>query len=105
MENHKALLWINSPSDQEAVEQWLTHTDVSGPLWLGLRQSRLFGFWIWARESSSEVVEYKKWKDDTVPELPLSHHCGAIAKEDDDYMWSDKDCRLQLPFLCEEDLE
>ncbi|XP_071382609.1 macrophage mannose receptor 1-like [Centroberyx affinis] len=103
-ENHKVLLWINSPSDQEAVEQWLNHTGVSGPLWLGLRQSRLFGFWIWANESSSKVVEYNKWKDGTAPELPLSHHCGAIAKEDDDYMWSDKDCRLQLPFLCEEDM-
>ncbi|XP_071394172.1 putative C-type lectin domain family 20 member A isoform X2 [Centroberyx affinis] len=102
-ENHKVLLWINSPSDQEAVEQWLNHTEVSGPLWLGLRQSHLFGFWIWANESSSEVVEYNKWKNGTVPELPLSHHCGAIAKEDD-YMWSDKDCRLQLPFLCEEDM-
>ncbi|XP_076008099.1 macrophage mannose receptor 1 [Genypterus blacodes] len=97
---HSRLLWIENATDQKAVEDWLVHLKDAGPLWLGLRQSRVFGFWFW---SSDRMVEFPGWKGKLVPKLPMSHHCGAIAALDD-YHWTDRDCRLQLPFLCEEDI-
>lgn len=93
---HTGLLWIEDLEDQNAVEQWLNYTDVEGPFWIGLRQSRIFGFWIWA---SDRTVTYSNWRDDTVPELPLSNHCGVIAKNG---TWRDENCLFPLPFLCEE---
>ncbi|KAF7646049.1 hypothetical protein LDENG_00194280 [Lucifuga dentata] len=96
---HTTLLWIEDCHDQTAVEQWLNHTSIDQPLWLGLTQSRVFGFWFW---SSNRIVEYDNWKDDEAPELPMSHHCGVIDKTDN-YKWSDRNCQLELPFLCEED--
>ncbi|XP_056132647.1 low affinity immunoglobulin epsilon Fc receptor-like [Lampris incognitus] len=39
-ENHKSLLWIKDDRDQNITEQWLEQLNVSGPLWLGLTQSR-----------------------------------------------------------------
>ncbi|XP_036977874.1 secretory phospholipase A2 receptor-like [Acanthopagrus latus] len=97
---HTRLLWIENVEDQNAVVQWLNHTQADGPLWIGLRQSRVFGFWIW---TSDRVVGYSNWKDNTQPELPLSNHCGVIKKSDN-YTWSDENCLVPLHFLCEEEI-
>ncbi|KAF1372399.1 hypothetical protein PFLUV_G00264980 [Perca fluviatilis] len=92
--NHTGMLQIENENDQKAVEQWLNNTDVTGPFWIGLRQSRVFGFWIWR----DRTVTYSKWKNGTEPKLPMSNHCGAINQTE----WSDEHCWRRLPFLCEE---
>ncbi|XP_073337109.1 secretory phospholipase A2 receptor-like [Pagrus major] len=99
--HYTRLLWIENGEDQKAVEQWLNHTQVDGPFWIGLRQSRIFGFWIW---TSDRVVNYSNWKGVKQPELPMSNHCGVID-EKDDYTWSDENCLVPLHFLCEEEIE
>ncbi|XP_041820301.1 macrophage mannose receptor 1-like [Chelmon rostratus] len=96
---HTGLLWIEDGKDQQAVEQWLNHTEVPGPFWIGLRQSRVFGFWIW---TSDRAVSYSNWKDGKQPELPLSNHCGVITR--DAYTWSDEHCLFPHYFLCEEEI-
>ncbi|XP_070710209.1 C-type lectin BML-1-like [Pempheris klunzingeri] len=99
-EYHTGLLWIEDDKDQEAVNQWLHNTDVRGPFWIGLRQSQVFGFWFW---TSDRPVTYSNWRNDTVPEMPLSNHCGVINKMEDN-KWSDENCLVPLPFLCEEEI-
>nr|XP_040028588.1 C-type mannose receptor 2 isoform X2 [Gasterosteus aculeatus aculeatus] len=96
-ESHTGLLQIIDENDQKAVEQWLNYTSVSGPFWIGLRQSRVFGFWIW----SDRMVNFSKWKNGIQPELPLSNLCGAINSN---YMWTDENCLVRQPFLCEEEI-
>uniref|UniRef100_A0A8P4GH17 C-type lectin domain-containing protein n=1 Tax=Dicentrarchus labrax TaxID=13489 RepID=A0A8P4GH17_DICLA len=96
--HHTRLLWIQDSKDEEAVGQWLNHTDVTGPFWIGLRQSRVFGFWIW---TSDRIVTNNNWENGTQPELPLSNHCGVIKNN---FKWSDENCLFQLPFLCEEEI-
>ncbi|XP_032444872.1 secretory phospholipase A2 receptor [Xiphophorus hellerii] len=97
---HSRLLWIEDEEDQKAVEQWLNfiYADSSKRLWIGLRQSSVFGFWIW----SDRIVNYKNWENGKQPEMPLSNHCGVIDAET--YKWSDESCKHNLPFLCEEDI-
>ena len=97
--HHTNLLWIDGPEDQAAVQQWLNTDLVTGPTWLGLRQSFIIGFWFW---TSDLVANYTNWShnnDTTGPELPWSHQCGAITKNG---TWSDVDCSFQLPFFCED---
>lgn len=98
--HHTGLLWIKDQEDQNAVQQWLNYTEAVGPFWIGLRQSRVFGFWTWA---SDRTVSYGNWWSDTTPELPLSNHCGVIDKKGD-YKWRDENCLVPLYFLCEEDI-
>lgn len=95
---HSRLLQIEDGDDQKAVEQWLKSSKAEGPFWIGLRQSHVFGFWIW----SDQAVSQSNWKDGRVPEMPLSNHCGVI--DAGDYRWRDESCWLQLPFLCEEEI-
>ncbi|XP_030296228.1 macrophage mannose receptor 1 [Sparus aurata] len=98
---HTRLLWIESVEDQKAVVQWLNYTQGGDRrFWIGLRQSRVFGFWIWANE---RMVGYSNWKNNTQPELPLSNHCGVITPSDN-YTWSDENCLFPLHFLCEEEI-
>lgn len=95
--NHSRLLQIEDAQDQTAVEQWLNMSAVSDAFWIGLRQSHVFGFWIW----SNKTVAYNKWKNNTIPEMPMSNNCGVI---NNNYSWSDENCWHPHYFLCEEDI-
>lgn len=99
---HSRLLWIEDESDQIAVSTWLNNSklydDAPRSLWIGLRQSALFGFWIW----SDRMVNWSNWKDGEIPGKSLSNHCGVIDRED--FTWRNEDCDRKLPFLCEEDI-
>ncbi|KAL7370992.1 hypothetical protein ABVT39_015941 [Epinephelus coioides] len=98
---HSGPLWIEDLEDQQAVQDWLNYTSNASNdslFWIGLRQSRVFGFWIW----SDRTVSYSNWKNDTQPEVSGFDRCGAISGTD--YMWRKADCSLQLPFLCEEEI-
>ena len=97
--NHTDMLWIEDEDDQKAVEQWLKNTDVGGgPFWIAMRQSRLFGFWIW----SDRTVSWSNWKNGAQPEPTMLNQCGVIYK--DDYKWGGEECGRRLPFLCEEEI-
>ncbi|XP_030198308.1 C-type mannose receptor 2 isoform X3 [Gadus morhua] len=96
--NHDGLLFIRDQDEQLEVEKWLNATGVPGPVWLGLRQSRVLGFWFWS--TIDQVVDFINWRDGP-PELPLSYHCGAI---DGRGTWSDVKCQTKLPALCIEDM-
>ncbi|XP_048012357.1 secretory phospholipase A2 receptor-like [Megalobrama amblycephala] len=99
--NTTGLLTIQSQSDQTEIDRELKKTvhNISGPMWVGLRQSRLFGFWIWI--NGVTVGPWTNWKGGSQPEHLLSHHCGAIEEENGQYKWTDKDCRSKLGVLCE----
>uniref|UniRef100_A0A3B4XF78 C-type lectin domain-containing protein n=1 Tax=Seriola lalandi dorsalis TaxID=1841481 RepID=A0A3B4XF78_SERLL len=97
-DNHKSLLQIEDSEDQKAVEQWLNYTTGDGPFWIGLRQSRVFGFWIWR----DKTVSYSNWMDGRQPEMPISDNCGVINKTD--YKWRDENCWHEHPFICEEEI-
>ena len=97
---HSRLLWIEDDEDQKAVSQWLKNSPVSAStFWIGLRQSTVFGFWIW----HDRIVNLNYWKDGKPPDILLSKHCGVISGSDS--KWSAEDCGIKLPFICEEDIE
>ncbi|KAL3977343.1 olfactory receptor [Sarotherodon galilaeus] len=98
--NHNGLLWIEDEEDQKVVEQWLSYTVDEGPFWIGLRQSSLFGFWIW----KDRTVGYSNWKNGKIPAMPMSNHCGVIVKTNATGKWSDEDCWREHHFLCEEEI-
>ncbi|XP_066508987.1 macrophage mannose receptor 1-like [Hoplias malabaricus] len=98
-ENRNSVLRIESDLDQKEVERVLRRNNVSGTLWLGLGQSRLFGFWIWTNGIS--VGPFSNWVGGRAPEAPLSQNCGAIDTEKG-FKWRDRDCRSKYRVLCEE---
>ncbi|XP_055762171.1 secretory phospholipase A2 receptor-like [Salvelinus fontinalis] len=98
--NYHGLLRIETEEDLGAIKQKFNGTDFTGPVWVGLRQSRLFGFWVW---TNGLPVGWSNWEGDRQPEQPLSNHCGAMSMEEG-YKWSDQDCLSKLLFICEEEL-
>lgn len=101
-DKHSRLLQIEDAEDELAVEQWLkmTENDGNNVFWIALRQSRVFGFWIW----SDKMVDYNNWKNEEIPQMPMSENCGVIEKDNQSWRWRDENCLLPLPFLCEEDI-
>ncbi|KAG5830814.1 hypothetical protein ANANG_G00314570 [Anguilla anguilla] len=70
-QNYEGFLRIESPQDQRRLEEELHKNNLSGPVWLGLRQSCLFDFWIWANGMN---VGWSNWEGGSQPEQPLSQH-------------------------------
>ncbi len=97
--NTSGLLRIESVDDQIETERELKRQKISGPVWVGLRQSRLFGFWIWY--NGLYVGPWTNWKEGSAPEHLISEHCGALEKVNGQYKWCDKDCRSKFKVLCE----
>ncbi|XP_073694579.1 macrophage mannose receptor 1-like [Garra rufa] len=97
--NTSGLLRIESRDDHIEIERELKRQKISGPVWVGLRQSRLFGFWIWY--NGLRVGPWTNWKGGSAPEHQISEHCGAIEKVNAQYKWCDKDCRSEFRVLCE----
>ncbi|XP_052439414.1 C-type lectin lectoxin-Lio2 isoform X5 [Carassius gibelio] len=98
--NFSGLLRIESEDDQIETERELKRQNISEPVWVGLRQSRLFGFWIWYNGLS--VGNWTNWKEGSPPEHQVSQHCGALEKVKGQYKWCDKNCRSEFRVLCEE---
>lgn len=98
-DNTTGLLTIHSQRDQIEIERELKRKNISGPMWVGLKQSRLFGFWIWI--NGVTVGPWTNWKRGSQPEHLISHHCGAIEEVNGQYKWTDKDCKSELGVLCE----
>ena len=96
-ENHDGMLTITSLHDQMVVKQKLSSTGLSGHVWVGLRQSRIFGFWMWT--SDVTVGAWRNWEGVNAPEMPLSNNCGAVSMED--FKWSDQHCLVKRYFVCE----
>ncbi|XP_058237063.1 secretory phospholipase A2 receptor-like [Hemibagrus wyckioides] len=95
--NRAGLLQIESKDDQTDVVKELRRGGVNDPVWVGLRQSRLFGFWIWP--DGKAVFPYSNWDEGKQPEHQLSQHCGAVVPQRD-YRWRDMNCRAQYRVLC-----
>lgn len=95
--NYHGLLRIETEEDLKIEMQKLYGSDLTGAVWLGMRQSRLFGFWV---SSIGLPVGWSNWEGDRQPEQPLSNHCGAMAMEEG-YKWSDQDCLSNHYFICE----
>ncbi|GAA6071704.1 secretory phospholipase A2 receptor-like [Tachysurus ichikawai] len=96
-QNRTGLLQIDSKDDQAEVEKELKRGCVSEPVWVGLRQSQLFGFWIWP--NGNAVFPYNNWDEGKQPEHQVSHHCGAVVPEKN-YKWTDMNCEAEYKALC-----
>ncbi|XP_051748325.1 uncharacterized protein LOC127511521 [Ctenopharyngodon idella] len=97
--HYSGLLRIESESDQKEIQRELRRKNISEPVWVGLRQSRLFGFWMWS--NGLHVGHWTNWKVGSQTEHLISQHCVATEEVDGEYKWSDKDCRSEFTFLCE----
>ncbi|XP_053085732.1 macrophage mannose receptor 1 [Pangasianodon hypophthalmus] len=99
-ENRAGFWQIESKAEQEKLEFELRRRRVSQPVWVGLRQSLLFGFWIWA--DGKAVFPYANWDEGKQPEHQLSEHCGAVVPQTN-YTWRDKNCQSHYRALCHTD--
>ncbi|XP_039624808.1 macrophage mannose receptor 1-like isoform X2 [Polypterus senegalus] len=89
-----SLISITSQTEQEALAALLQTTN-SSTVWLGLRQSRLFGFWFWVDE---RPLSYENWANGNHLNLSNSHHCATISKTN--FTWIDVSCSDSHSFIC-----
>ncbi|KAJ0056947.1 hypothetical protein NL108_000756 [Boleophthalmus pectinirostris] len=95
--HHSGLLQIPTREHQESVEQWFNATEQNGTFWVGLRQSQVFGFWMW----KDTIVSTNNWENG-MPMLPMSHECGVMVVPG--LKWRDHNCLYPLPFICQENI-
>ncbi|XP_056312370.1 secretory phospholipase A2 receptor-like [Danio aesculapii] len=92
-------LCLESENDQTETQRELNRNNISAPVWVGLRQSCPFRFWMWI--NGLEVGNWTNWKGGMAPEAALSQHCAAMEKVNGQYTLSDEDCRSTFRVVCE----
>ncbi|XP_073805202.1 lymphocyte antigen 75 [Danio rerio] len=92
-------LCLESENDQTETQRELNRNNISAPVWVGLRQSCPFGFWMWI--NGLEVGNWTNWRGGKAPEASLSQHCAAMEKVNGRYTLTDKDCRSTFRVVCE----
>ncbi|XP_048124672.1 macrophage mannose receptor 1-like isoform X2 [Alosa alosa] len=88
---------ILSEKEQLAAKRLMRRLNITKPVWVGLQQSSFLGFWVW---TIGQTLAWNNWKGGQVPRLPLSHHCGALMSEKDDFKWADINCMTKQRALC-----
>uniref|UniRef100_A0A8C4RTS8 C-type lectin domain-containing protein n=1 Tax=Erpetoichthys calabaricus TaxID=27687 RepID=A0A8C4RTS8_ERPCA len=89
------LISISSQLEQDAIAALLNNTS-SSSVWLGLRQSRLFGFWLWIDE---KPLSYEKWVHRPPSQLPASSPCAVMSQEKN-FSWTNVSCSEKYRFIC-----
>ncbi|XP_069054026.1 macrophage mannose receptor 1-like isoform X2 [Lepisosteus oculatus] len=93
--NSSYLLAITSDEEQSyAVEE--ARSAESSLVWLGLRQSRIFGFWFWV---NGQPLNYQKWGTGGGNQSTSNSYCGALDR-DGGGSWTNRDCEKKLSFIC-----
>ncbi|KAI5623598.1 secretory phospholipase A2 receptor, partial [Silurus asotus] len=95
--NRTGFLTITSGTTQKEVEHELWRRRVSDPVWVGLRKSRLFGFWIWTNKMA--VYPYSNWDEGNPPDDLLSQHCGTVNPQKQ-FKWEDLNCLSEYRAMC-----
>ncbi|MBN3316965.1 PLA2R phospholipase, partial [Atractosteus spatula] len=65
-------------------------------VWLGLRQSRIFGFWFWV---NGQPLNYQNWGTGGDHQCTTNNYCGALDR-DRGGNWTNRDCEEKLSFIC-----
>uniref|UniRef100_A0A8C4SWI2 C-type lectin domain-containing protein n=1 Tax=Erpetoichthys calabaricus TaxID=27687 RepID=A0A8C4SWI2_ERPCA len=94
-ERNSNLISISSQVEQDAIAA-LVNTTNSTNVWLGLRQSRLFGFWFWIDE---KPLSYEKWVHGPPSQLPASSPCAAMSQQNN-FSWINVSCSETYSFIC-----
>ncbi|MBN3315245.1 MRC2 protein, partial [Atractosteus spatula] len=93
--HHTGLADIQSHQEQSyAVEE--ARSAESAWVWLGLRQSRIFGFWFWV---NGQPLNYQKWGTGGGNQSTSNSYCGALDR-DRGGSWTNRDCEEKLSFIC-----
>uniref|UniRef100_A0A8C4RU25 C-type lectin domain-containing protein n=1 Tax=Erpetoichthys calabaricus TaxID=27687 RepID=A0A8C4RU25_ERPCA len=94
-ERNSDLISISSQMEQDAIAA-LVNTTNSPNVWLGLRRSRMFGFWFWIDE---KPLSYEQWVNGSSSQLPACKRC-AVMSQANNFSWIDVSCSEEHTFIC-----
>ncbi|XP_078524783.1 uncharacterized protein LOC144797850 [Lissotriton helveticus] len=82
---------------QWAISKLLVYLDPAPGAWIGLRRSRVWGYWYWVDE---EPLDFSYWGKGE-PSNPPSERCGMVSRAPGkNFTWEDECCGVRLPFIC-----
>ncbi|KAJ1080258.1 hypothetical protein NDU88_000477 [Pleurodeles waltl] len=82
---------------QWAISKLLMYPDSAPGAWIGLRRSRVWGYWYWVDE---EPLNFNYWGKGE-PNNPPFERCGMVSRSPGkNFTWEDECCGVRLPFIC-----
>ncbi|XP_069054034.1 macrophage mannose receptor 1-like [Lepisosteus oculatus] len=93
--HHTGLADIQSHQEQSYAAEEAQSAE-SSLVWLGLRQSQIFGFWFWV---NGQPLNYQNWGTGGDHQCTTNSYCGALDR-DRGGSWTNRDCEEKLSFIC-----
>ncbi|MBN3290605.1 PLA2R phospholipase, partial [Polypterus senegalus] len=89
------MVTIRSEREEWHLLKHLNESNIQEKVWLGMRSSRVFGFWFWMND---DPVTYQNWVNDSSGAIQDNLDCATLDLNQT--KWVRKDCAEEAPFVC-----
>ncbi|XP_039623904.1 macrophage mannose receptor 1-like [Polypterus senegalus] len=93
--NYTGMATIRSEREEWHLLKHLNESNIQEKVWLGMRSSRVFGFWFWMND---DPVTYQNWVNDSSGAIQDNLDCATLDLNQT--KWVRKDCAEEAPFVC-----
>uniref|UniRef100_A0A8C4RE23 C-type lectin domain-containing protein n=1 Tax=Erpetoichthys calabaricus TaxID=27687 RepID=A0A8C4RE23_ERPCA len=96
--NFTGLATIRSSREEWHLLKYLNEINLQNTLWIGMRCSRVFGFWFWIND---DPVTYHNWIYNSSAVIQDNQHCVILNVSQTN--WIKQDCEKTAMFVCYSD--
>uniref|UniRef100_A0A8C4REB3 C-type lectin domain-containing protein n=1 Tax=Erpetoichthys calabaricus TaxID=27687 RepID=A0A8C4REB3_ERPCA len=93
--NYSGMATIRSEREEWHLLKYLNGTNIQEKVWIGMRRSRVFGFWFWMND---DPVIYQNWLNDSSKNIQDDQNCATL--DQNQTKWVKQDCAGPAPFVC-----
>ncbi|XP_039624902.1 C-type lectin lectoxin-Lio3-like [Polypterus senegalus] len=93
--HYSGMATIRNEIEEWHLLQYLNETNIQEKVWIGMRSSRVFGFWFWMND---DPVTYENWVNDSSVTLQDNRHCAIL--DPNQKKWVKQDCAQPALFVC-----
>ncbi|XP_051785368.1 macrophage mannose receptor 1-like isoform X1 [Erpetoichthys calabaricus] len=96
--NYNGMATIRSEREEWHLLKYLNGTNIREKVWIGMRSSRVFGFWFWMND---DPVAYQNWVNDSSGAIQDNQNCATL--DPNQKKWVRQGCAEQAQFVCYKD--
>ncbi|XP_039624901.1 snaclec echicetin subunit beta-like [Polypterus senegalus] len=93
--NYSGMATIRNEREEWHLLKSINETNIREKVWIGMRSSRVFGFWFWMND---DPVTYENWVNDSSVTLEDNRHCAILDLNQTE--WVKQDCAGPAQFVC-----
>uniref|UniRef100_A0A8C4RCW6 Macrophage mannose receptor 1-like n=1 Tax=Erpetoichthys calabaricus TaxID=27687 RepID=A0A8C4RCW6_ERPCA len=93
--NYNGMATIRNETEEQNLLKYLNEINIWEKVWIGMRRSRVFGFWFWM---NGDTVTYQNWANNSSEANQDNQNCATL--DPNQTKWVMQGCAGPAPFVC-----